>query len=188
MSPKQVYDQINQESGGVFESPSQGQELRDTQQVLQKLDNRFLLPQPAITKQRWSTSGIPWPFTNPFSKGRIHIFKILVKNVLFPTKIRNFNAIGTDQDIAIYRGFSTQIPDLRLLLCPYHLQKSKRAIYGSGPYRLSTQYVKFLMDSVKWHSLDAEKRRKHVSLFRQHMPTMEQKFKKPQKKKRKKSK
>ena len=37
------------------------------------------------------------------------------------------------------------------------------------------------MDSVKWHSLDAEKRRKHVSLFRQHMPTMEQEFKKPQK-------
>ena len=33
MPPKQVYDQINQESGGVFESPSQGQELRDTQQV-----------------------------------------------------------------------------------------------------------------------------------------------------------
>ena len=27
------YDQINQESGGVFESPSQGQELRDRQQV-----------------------------------------------------------------------------------------------------------------------------------------------------------
>ena len=33
MPPKQVYDQINQESGGVFESPSQGQELIDTQQV-----------------------------------------------------------------------------------------------------------------------------------------------------------
>ena len=31
MPPKQVYDQINQESGGVFESPSQCQELRDTQ-------------------------------------------------------------------------------------------------------------------------------------------------------------
>ena len=28
MLPKQVYDQINQESGGVFESPPQGQELR----------------------------------------------------------------------------------------------------------------------------------------------------------------
>ena len=33
MSSKQNYDQMNQESGGVFESPSQGQELRDTQQV-----------------------------------------------------------------------------------------------------------------------------------------------------------
>ena len=30
---KQVYDQINQESGGVFESPSQVQERRDTKQV-----------------------------------------------------------------------------------------------------------------------------------------------------------
>ena len=33
MSSKQNYDQMNQESDGVFESPSQGQELRDTQQV-----------------------------------------------------------------------------------------------------------------------------------------------------------
>ena len=56
-----------------------------------------------------------------------------------------------------------------------------RVIYGSGPYRLSAQYAKFQMDCVKWHSLDAEKRRKHVLLFRQHIPTMEQEFKKPQK-------
>ena len=49
-----------------------------------------------------------------------------------------------------------------------------RVIHGSSPYRLSAKYAKFLMDSVKWHSLDAEKRRKHVSLFQQHMPTMEQ--------------
>ena len=33
MPPKQVYDQINQESGGVYESPSQGQELTDMQHV-----------------------------------------------------------------------------------------------------------------------------------------------------------
>ena len=33
MPPKQVYDQINQESGRVFKSLSQGQELRDTTQV-----------------------------------------------------------------------------------------------------------------------------------------------------------
>ena len=48
-----------------------------------------------------------------------------------------------------------------------------RAIYGSGPYRLSAQYAKFQMHSVKWDSLDAEKRRKHVSLFPQHIPTVE---------------
>ena len=53
-----------------------------------------------------------------------------------------------------------------------------RAIYGSHPYRLSSHYTKFQMASVKWHSLDAEKRRKHVLLFRQHMPTIEQEFKK----------
>ena len=229
----------------------------------------------------------------------------------FQPNIRNLNAIGTDQDIAIYRGFATQIPDLKLLLCAYHLQKNDaqkirelvrqkgglrniicdiygrnyggvkelglvdstdiddfrikleslksvwdnlcpgfrkwfsknrasffeqsviesartgtevqgvyynnsiesqhfrekmeqsykkgtveavistlkklverqevRAIYGSGPYRLSAKYAKFLMDSMKWHALGAEKRRKHVSLFRQHMPTMEQEFKKPPK-------
>ena len=33
MAPKQVYDQINQMSGGVFESRLQSQELRDTRQV-----------------------------------------------------------------------------------------------------------------------------------------------------------
>ena len=32
-----------------------------------------------------------------------------------------------------------------------------RAIYGPGPFHLSTQYAKFQMDSVKWHSFDAEK-------------------------------
>ena len=37
------------------------------------------------------------------------------------------------------------------------------------------------MDSVKWHSLDAKKRRKHVLLFQQHIRTMEQESKKPQK-------
>ena len=33
MAPKQVYDQINQMSGEVFESRLQSQELRDTRQV-----------------------------------------------------------------------------------------------------------------------------------------------------------
>ena len=33
MPPKQVYDQINQESGEVFEAPSDARELIDTQLV-----------------------------------------------------------------------------------------------------------------------------------------------------------
>ena len=42
----------------------------------------------------------------------------------FQPDIRNLNAIGTDQDIAIYRDFATEISDLKLLLCGYHLQKN----------------------------------------------------------------
>ena len=42
----------------------------------------------------------------------------------FQPKIRNLNAIGTDQDMTIYRGFATQIPDLKLILCAYHQKKN----------------------------------------------------------------
>ena len=42
----------------------------------------------------------------------------------FQPNIRNINAIGTDQDVAIYRSFAAQIADLRLFLCVYHLQKN----------------------------------------------------------------
>ena len=42
--------------------------------------------------------------------------------------------------------------------------------------RLSAQYAKFQMHSMKWHSFDAKKRRKHVPLFWQYIPTMEQKL------------
>ena len=42
----------------------------------------------------------------------------------FQPNIRNVNAIGKDQDIAIYRSFAAQIADLRLFLCVYHLQKN----------------------------------------------------------------
>ena len=38
----------------------------------------------------------------------------------FQPNIRNLNAIGTNQDMTIYRGFAAQIPDLKLILCAYH--------------------------------------------------------------------
>ena len=60
-----------------------------------------------------------------------------------------------------------------------------RGVYRSDPYRLSAKYVKFQIGSVKWHSWDAEKRWKHVLLFQQHISTMEEEFKKPQKSEKK---
>ena len=42
----------------------------------------------------------------------------------FQPKIKNLKTIGTDQEMAIYNGFASQIPDLNLLLCVFHLQKS----------------------------------------------------------------
>ena len=39
MPPKQKHDQMNQESSGICESPSQGQELRDTQKVYRQKTN-----------------------------------------------------------------------------------------------------------------------------------------------------
>ena len=45
-----------------------------------------------------------------------------------------------------------------------------RALYGNGPYKLSKEYCRFSVDSLKWHSISSEKRKKHVFLFRIHKP------------------
>ena len=197
MPPKQVYDQINQESGGVFESPSQGQELRDTQQVyrqktktksaeneddefelllrLQRQEINFVKTLASLSKsyyvflandvqlhdvdwfcckqngvlsldttfnlcKNWITDscyhnqrlqnrdGQHPVFLGPslihFQKDAFIFSRFASEMCSFQPNIRNLNAIGTDQDIAIYRGFATQIPDLKLLLCAYHLQKN----------------------------------------------------------------
>jgi len=64
-----------------------------------------------------------------------------------------------------------------------------RALYGCGPYRLSTTHKKFQMNSIncsiKWHSMEAKKRMKHVADFRQHSPTLDEHFSKPSKSGRK---
>ena len=54
-----------------------------------------------------------------------------------------------------------------------------RAIYRSGPYRLSDCYQKFEVDSVKWHSMDPEARMKHVEQFRRYTATLDDQFDKP---------
>ena len=44
----------------------------------------------------------------------------------YQSNIRLLKIIGTDQDRAIYNGFSAQIPELNLLLCLFHLEKGDR--------------------------------------------------------------
>ena len=54
-----------------------------------------------------------------------------------------------------------------------------KAIYGSGPYSLSKQYSKFKIDSVKWHSMAGDYRRKHVKKFRIYKPTFDDEYVSP---------
>ena len=44
----------------------------------------------------------------------------------FDHRLQNLKVIGTDQDVAIYNGFSMGNPELKLLLCVYHLEQSDR--------------------------------------------------------------
>ena len=56
-----------------------------------------------------------------------------------------------------------------------------KAIYGSGPYSLSKQYSKFKIDSMKWHFMAGDFRRKHVKKFRMYKPTLDDEYVKPKK-------
>ena len=44
----------------------------------------------------------------------------------FDHRLLNLKVIGTNQDAAIYNGFSKGNPELKLLLCVYHLEKCYR--------------------------------------------------------------
>ena len=48
-----------------------------------------------------------------------------------------------------------------------------KAIYGSGPYRLSQPFKKFAIDSINWHNMNPQKRIKHVEQFRKYSPKLE---------------
>ena len=54
-----------------------------------------------------------------------------------------------------------------------------KAIYGSGPYRLSQPFKRFAIDSIKWHNMNPQKRIKHVEQFRKYNPKLEDHFVKP---------
>ena len=57
-----------------------------------------------------------------FQKNAFMFLRFALEMCSFQLNIRNLNVIGTDQAMAIYRSFAAQIPDLKLLLCVYHLR------------------------------------------------------------------
>ena len=54
-----------------------------------------------------------------------------------------------------------------------------RAIYGSGPYKLSRDYLKFSVDNLKWHTMTSDQRKKQVLALRNDPPSLEDQFTKP---------
>ena len=60
-----------------------------------------------------------------------------------------------------------------------------RAIYGSGPYKLSRGYRKFSVDNLKWHTMTSDQRKKHMLALRNYRPSLENQFQKPSKSGRK---
>ena len=61
-----------------------------------------------------------------FQKDTVIFSRFASEMFSFQSNIRNLNAIGTDQDMAICRGFASQILDLKLHLCAYHQQKNNQ--------------------------------------------------------------
>ena len=58
-----------------------------------------------------------------FQKDAFIFSRFASEMFVFQTNIRNLNATGTNQDMSIYRGFTGQVTNLKLLLCVYHLQR-----------------------------------------------------------------
>ena len=54
-----------------------------------------------------------------------------------------------------------------------------RAIYISGPHKLSDCYKKIEVDSVKWYSMDSKAQIKHVERFWRYRPTLDDQFDRP---------
>ena len=58
-----------------------------------------------------------------FERDEFLFSRFITEMCSYQSNIRLLKIIGTDQDRAIYNGFSAQIPELNLLLCLFHLEK-----------------------------------------------------------------
>ena len=210
MSAKKIYDTINEQSGDVFTSVAQSNELRDVKQVYrqaasvkknetakevsdeftlllkaQQEDKEFVRTISCLSQSYYAFLGDDtqlndivkfccdengvlsidttynlcnsWvtdscyhntrlesndgkhpiclgPAIIHFEKSAFIFSRFASEMTTLQPKIKDFNAIGTDQEMAIYQGFSSQITDLNLLLCVYRLEKAdKRKIMQLSP-------------------------------------------------------
>lgn len=92
-----------------------------------------------------------------------------IESVHFQEKKEQCFKVGTVEDV---------VSSLKALVQRQQNDET-RALYGGGLYKLEKRYKRFSIDSIKWHSMSLEKRKKHVKAFRQYIPTLEDQFTKP---------
>lgn len=61
-----------------------------------------------------------------FDKSSFTFHRFIKEMCSFNPAIKELKKVGTDLERAIYNGFSTEIPDLRLLLCVFHLKNLRK--------------------------------------------------------------
>ena len=62
------------------------------------------------------------PTLTHFQKDPSIFRRFLLEMCAHSPKIRDLRTIGTDQEMAIFNGFYSILPNLNLLLCVYHLE------------------------------------------------------------------
>ena len=82
-----------------------------------------------------------------FSKDEFIFRRFLSEMCTFQPEIKDLKIIGTDLEKAIFNGFSSQISDLRLLLCTLHLLKNdKKKLSDMSPVNGTKSIQKILND------------------------------------------
>ena len=77
-----------------------------------------------------------------FEKDEFIFNRFITEMCSYQPSIRMLKTIGTDLEKAIYNGFASQIKDLRLLLCVFHLQKSdKRKLLQLNPQKGASKKI-----------------------------------------------
>ena len=77
------------------------------------------------------------PILIHFQKDSPIFRRFLLEMCVHNPKIRDLRTIGTDQEMTVFNGFSSILPNLNLSLCVYHLeqgdkQKLSNLVYQKG--------------------------------------------------------